>query len=398
MQYHISDTMKNMQGSAIREMFKTMAKPGIISFAGGNPSPLTFPVDEIKEIAQKVLTEMPSLCLQYGITEGYTPLIEQVEARLKKQGIYREGNNTIITTGGQQGLDLAVKSILNPGDTIIVEEPSFIGALNSFRTYGAVLKGVPVEEDGMNMEKLEEILKSDDRVRIIYVIPTFQNPTGITMSMEKRKKLLSLAYQYNVVIFEDNPYGELRFKGENVPTLKSMDEENAVMYFGSFSKILAPGLRLGFTHGIPQIMEKMVVAKQVNDVHTNLLTQVIASEWLKTCDIDAHIQKARELYGHQCELMLSEMDKHFPKEVTYTRPEGGLFIWCTLPEGLDSGEFAKFAIARKIAVVPGATFNCDASAPSNSFRLNYSTPSDEQIVSGVAALGAAAREFLAMKK
>ncbi len=394
MKYHISDTMKTMQGSAIREMFKTMAKPGIISFAGGNPSPLTFPVDEIKEIAQRVLTQMPSLCLQYGITEGYTPLIQKVEERLRQQGIYQEGSNTIITTGGQQGLDLAVKSILNPGETILVEEPSFIGALNAFRTYGAVLKGIPVEEDGMDMEKLEEVLKSDDKVRIIYVIPTFQNPTGITMSLEKRKKLLSLAYQYNVVIFEDNPYGELRFKGENVPTLKSLDTENAVMYFGSFSKILAPGLRLGFTHGIPEIMEKMVVAKQVNDVHTNLLTQVIAYEWLSNYDIDAHIKKARELYGHQCELMLSEMDKHFPSCVKYTRPEGGLFIWCTLPEGVDAAEFVKKGVEKNVAFVPGSNFMTDMSKPCNCFRLNYSTMTDDKIIEGIGILADVLKENL----
>lgn len=394
MKYQISDNMQRVQGSAIREMFKTMAKPGIISFAGGNPSPATFPVEEIKEIAQRVLTEMPNLCLQYGITEGYTPLIEKVEERLKKQGIYNDGNMTIITTGGQQGIDLAVKTILNPGETIVVEEPSFIGALNSFRTYGATLKGVPVLDDGMDLDALEAILKTDDKVRIIYTIATFQNPTGITMSLEKRKKLLELAYQYNVVIFEDNPYGELRFKGEHVPTVKSLDTKNAVMYFGSFSKILSPGLRLGFVHGIPEIMEKMVVAKQVNDVHTNLLTQVIATEWLNNYDIDAHIEKARKLYGHQCELMLSEMEKNFPECVKFTRPEGGLFIWCTLPEGMDAAVIVKKGIDKNVAFVPGSNFMTDMTKPCNCFRLNYSTMTDEKIVEGIGILAEVLKENL----
>jgi len=382
MEYLISNNMANVKGSAIREIFKMINKPDIISFAGGNPSPDTFPKEEIKEIINDVLTKNPDMCLQYGITEGYAPLIEQVNDRLKKQGTYQKNSMTIITSGGQQGIDLSAKCLLNPGDTVIVEEPSFIGALNSFRTYGANLVGVPMDDDGINIEKAEVAIKNNKNVKIMYVIPTFQNPSGKTMSLEKRKKLLSLCKKYNVIIFEDNPYGELRFKGENVPTIKSMDDDNTVMYFGSFSKILSPGLRVGFTHGIPEIMAKVIVAKQVNDVHTPVLNQVIASEWMKRYDIDKHILKAKELYGQKCELMLTEMDKKFPKSVKYTRPEGGLFIWGTLPHG-DANEAVKIASEKKVAFIPGATFMTDLSKVSNCFRLNYSTMSDEKIIEGI---------------
>ena len=385
MNYNISDNMSNVKGSAIREIFKMINKPDIISFAGGNPSPDTFPKKEINEIVNDVLTKNPDMCLQYGITEGYAPLIEKVESRLKKQGTYKEGNVTVITSGGQQGIDLSAKVLLNPGDTVIVEEPSFIGALNCFRTYGAKLVGVPMDDDGINIEKAEEAIKNNKNVKILYTIPTFQNPSGKTMSLEKRKALLELCKKNNVIIFEDNPYGELRFAGENVPTIKSMDTENTVMYFGSFSKILSPGLRIGFTHGIPEIMAKFIVAKQVNDVHTPVLNQVIAYEWMTRYDIDAHILKAKELYGQKCNLMLSEMDKKFPKSVKYTRPEGGLFIWATLPDG-DANEVVKICSDKKVAFIPGATFMTDLSKPSSSFRLNYSTMSDEKIVTGIGIL------------
>lgn len=385
MEYILSNNMANVKGSAIREIFKIANKPDVISFAGGNPSPDTFPKEEIKEIINDALTKNPDMCLQYGVTEGYAPLIEQVNARLKKQGTYKENSQTVITSGGQQGIDLAAKCLLNPNDTVIVEEPSFIGALNSFRTYGANLVGIPMDEDGIDIEKAEEAIKNNKNVKIMYVIPTFQNPSGKTMSLEKRKKLLSLCKKYNVIIFEDNPYGELRFSGEDVPTIKSMDEDNAVMYFGSFSKILSSGLRIGFTHGIPEIIAKLIVAKQVNDVHTPVLNQVIASEWMRRYDIDKHILKAKELYGQKCGLMLSEMDKKFPKSISYTRPEGGLFIWATLPEG-DANEVVKICGEKKVAFVPGATFMTDLSKPSPSFRLNYSTMSDEKIVEGISIL------------
>lgn len=385
MEYLISSNMANVKGSAIREIFKIVNKPDIISFAGGNPSPDTFPKEAIKEIIEKVLTEKPDMCLQYGVTEGYAPLIEQVEARLKKQGTYKNDSVTVITAGGQQGIDLSAKVLLNTGDTVLVEEPSFIGALNSFRTYGANLVGIPMDDDGINLEKTEEAIKNNKNVKILYTIPTFQNPSGKTMSLEKRKALLKLCRENNVIIFEDNPYGELRFGGEDVPTIKSLDNDNVVMYFGSFSKILSPGLRIGFTHGIPEITAKMIVALQTNTVHVPVLNQVIAAEWMTNYDVDAHIANARSLYGHKCRLMLSEMDKKFPKSVKYTRPDGGIFMWATLPEG-DSAKLVKTCANRKVAFIPGSTFMTDLNKPTSSFRLNYSMMSDEKIVEGIGIL------------
>lgn len=385
MEYLISNNMANVKGSAIREIFKIVNKPDIISFAGGNPSPDTFPKEAIKEIVSKALTEKPDMCLQYGVTEGYAPLIEQVEARLKKQGTYKNDSVTVITAGGQQGIDLSAKVLLNTGDTVLVEEPSFIGALNSFRTYGANLVGIPMDDDGINLEKTEEAIKNNKNVKILYTIPTFQNPSGKTMSLEKRKALLKLCRENNVIIFEDNPYGELRFGGEDVPTIKSLDNDNVVMYFGSFSKILSPGLRIGFTHGIPEITAKMIVALQTNTVHVPVLNQVIAAEWMTNYDVDAHIANARSLYGHKCRLMLSEMDKRFPKSVKYTRPDGGIFMWATLPEG-DSAKLVKTCANRKVAFIPGSTFMTDLNKPTSSFRLNYSMMSDEKIVEGIGIL------------
>ncbi len=393
MEYRISDNMKNVKGSAIREIFKIANKPGVISFAGGNPSPLTFPVEEIKDIAVRALTDEPTMCLQYGITDGFEPLKVQVENRLKKQGTYVEGNSVMITTGGQQGAELCAKCFLNSGDGVIVEEPSFIGALNAFRTYGAKLIGVKVEEDGIDINAVEEAIKNND-VKVLYTIPTFQNPTGITMSLEKRKKLLEICEKNNVVIFEDNPYGDLRFKGEDIPTIKSMDKNGCVVYFGSFSKILSPGIRLGFTYASDEIIAKMTVAKQVSDVHTPVLTQYIAAKWMEENDLDAHIKKCCDLYGHQCDLMLSEMDKKFPECVKYTRPEGGIFIWVTLPEEYDANEAVKVCAEKKVAFVPGATFMTDLDKKSNCFRLNYSTMTDEKIIMGIDILAKALKDIL----
>lgn len=393
MEYTVSDNMKNVKGSAIREIFKTVNKPGMISFAGGNPSPLTFPVEEIKKIVSEALEKDSVTCLQYGVTEGYAPLVEQVEKRLSKQGILKENNKTLITTGGQQGIELCMKCFLNRGDAVIVEEPSFIGVLNAFRTYGVKLVGVGMEEDGINLKEVEKAIK-ENNVKVLYTIPTFQNPSGITMSLEKRKKLLEICEKNNVLIFEDNPYGELRFSGEDVPTIKSMDENGVVVYFSSFSKILSPGLRLGYTHAHEDIIGKMTVAKQVNDVHTPVLNQYIAAKWMENYDVDKHIEKCRELYGHQCGLMLSEMDKKFPKNVKYTRPDGGIFIWVTLPGGTDAGKIVKECAERKVAFVPGATFMTDIEKTSNCFRLNYSTMTDDKIIEGIDILANALKELL----
>ncbi len=389
-----SDKVKHMEGSAIREIFKILGKPGIISFAGGAPDANLFPTEELAEIAADVLKNQGKVALTYGVTEGYTPLRNWVIDRLTKQGIISDRDDTIIGSGGQQGIDLAAKSLLNPGDGVICEEPSFIGGLNSYRVNNAEIYGVPVEADGLDLVKLEETLKTHPNVKIVYTIATFQNPSGITMSLEKRKKLLELSETYDFIIFEDNPYGELRFSGEEVPTIKSMDKNGRVVYFGSFSKILAPGLRLGFVSCHPALMERMIICKQVEDVHTNVLSQMIAYEFVTRYDIDAHIAKLRAAYGKKCKLMMDCMDKCFPKSVTHTCPEGGLFLFCTMPEEFDSKEVMKKALDKGVAFVPGATTMVDDKAKYSTFRMNYSTATEEEIQKGIAILGDVLKEVV----
>ncbi len=380
--------MNGVKGSAIREIFKVLGIPGMISFAGGNPSPDTFPAEELKEISARLLTENPGLYLQYGITEGYAPLAEILKGQLKKRNILKESDSLLITSGGQQAIDLAAKSFLNPGDGLACEEPSFIGALNCFRTYEAKLYGVPLCEDGLDTDVLEDTLKNNSGIKILYVIPTFQNPAGVTTCLEKRVKMLEICKKYGVMIIEDNPYGELRFAGEDVPTLKELDTDGeTVIYCGTLSKVLSPGLRIGYALASPKIISKMVVLKQVTDVHTNQFSQALAYEWLKDYDYDAHVVKCKELYGHKCNLMLSKMDECFPGFVSYTRPEGGLFIYATVNKPCVMKELTKKFMDNMVAVVPGSAFMTDVDNDVNSFRLNYSTASDENIVKGIEIIG-----------
>lgn len=394
MEYKISNKLASLKPSAIREIFKSLSDPTIISFAAGNPSPLSFPSKELAEISADIFENNAAAALQYGTTEGYTPLREAVVARMKEKfDIGTDNDETIITTGGQQGIELACKALCNEGDAVICENPSFIGALNAFRSSGAKTVGVPLGDDGIDVAVLEETLKNTPNAKILYLIPTFHNPAGITSTLENRKAVYELAKKYGIIILEDNPYGELRFAGENVPTYKSFDTEGIVIYCSSFSKILSAGMRIGYVCGPKAIISKMVVAKQVEDVHTNLFFQMLCHRYMTERDLDAHIAGIRKLYGDKCKLMLSELDKNMPECIKYTRPEGGLFLWCTLPAGKNSAEFVKKALERKVAVVPGTAFNCDTEAPSDSFRLNYSMPSDEDIVRGIKILADLAREM-----
>ncbi len=389
-----SDKVKHLEASAIREIFKLLAKPGIISFAGGAPDPNLFPKKEFAEIAKEILENQGNVALQYGVTEGYAPLREWTKARLVSQGVIADTEDVIIVSGGQQGIDLATKSLINPGDGIICEEPSFIGGLNCFRSFNAELYGVPVLSDGIDTEKLEEALKAHPNVKLLYTISTFQNPSGITISLEKRRKILELAEKYDFLIYEDNPYGELRFSGEEVPTFKSMDKDGRVIYFGSFSKILAPGMRLGFTSAPKPLLERMIICKQTEDVHTNVLSQMIAYEFVTRYSIDEHIAKLRAAYGKKCKLMMDCMDKYFPASVEHTCPEGGLFLFCTMPKGYDSKELMKLALEKNVAFVPGTSCMIDDKATYSTFRMNYSTASEEDIEKGVKALGEVLHEFM----
>ena len=395
MEYRISEKMQALKPSAIREIFKALTDPTIISLAAGNPSPESFPVEDLARISSEIFSDSSTAALQYSVTEGYPPLREDVKARLASRfGIGRDFDMTIITSGGQQGIELLCKTMCDEGDTVIVEEPSFIGAFNAFRSNGAKLVGIPMEDDGIDIGKLEDAMKNNPRAKILYLIPTFQNPSGTCMSLEKRKKVYDLAKKYNIIILEDNPYGELRFAGEEIPTIKSFDEDGYVVYSGSYSKVLSAGMRIGFICGPEAIVQKMVVAKQVEDVHTNIFFQMLCHRYIAECDMDKHVADIRKLYKHKCDLMLSELDKKMPKCVRYTRPEGGLFLWCTLPDNISQPDFVKAAMAKKVAVVPGQTFNSDPNSPSQSFRLNYSTPSDEQIVEGIDRLAETVKSML----
>ncbi|MBQ3063185.1 MAG: PLP-dependent aminotransferase family protein [Clostridia bacterium] len=395
MEFVFSDKLAALKPSAIREIFKSLADPTIISFAAGNPAAESFPVAALAALSADIFEKNAATALQYGMTEGYPPLREAIAKRQREVfGIGSEGDSTLIVSGGQQGIELACKALCNEGDVVLCENPSFIGALNAFRSCGARTVGVDMTADGIDPDALEQAIKENPRAKLIYLIPTFQNPTGITTSEAKRRKILEIAARYSLPILEDNPYGELRFAGEEIPTLKSLDTDGLVLYCSSFSKILSAGMRVGFVIGPEALVAKMVVAKQSEDVHTNLFFQMLCHRFVTECDLDAHIRKIRALYRRKCDLMLGELEKNLPAAVTFTRPEGGLFIWCTLPEGADMNAFVKRAIEKKVAVVPGTTFNCDTTAPSNSFRLNYSTPTDEQIIEGCRRLGEAAREFL----
>lgn len=388
MKYEVSKRMSDIKGSAIREIFKYAQDPEVISLAGGNPAPELFPNEELAVIAGEMLSKQPVLSLQYGVTEGYTPLRDAVKARLKKtENICGENDEVIIVSGGQQAIDLATKVLVNEGDTVIVEEPSFIGAMNAFRSFGAKLAGVPMDDDGMNIEALEKVIAENENVKVIYTIPTFQNPMGVTMSVEKRKAVYEIAKKNNIIIIEDNPYGELTFDGKKLPTIKSIDTEGIVIYSGSFSKILAPGLRIGFMCADKSIVQKAVIAKQVSDVHTPMITQLLAYEYLTRFDIDALIVKMRANYAHKCGTMLAAMEKYFPNDISYTRPGGGLFIWCDLGHGVDTLELSQRAVENKVVYVPGNTFMVDMNKPCSALRLNYSTMSDEKITEGIRRLG-----------
>lgn len=381
-----ADRAASLQGSAIREMFKLLGKPGIISFAGGAPAPHLFPTEELSEIAAEIIKNNGAVALQYGVTEGYAPLLELITERMNKLSNIHAHDRVMITTGGNQALELCFKTLINEGDPVAVEAPSFIGGLNALRSYGADLKGVPVLSDGLDTEALEELLKTT-KIKLLYTITTFQNPSGITMCLEKRKKILELASKYDFYVLEDNPYGELRFKGENVATIKSMDTEGRVIYAGSLSKVLSSGMRIGFAVAREDIMEKMVICKQVADVHTPVLTQMMAAEFLKRYDFEAHIKKSCDLYGKRCKAMLSAMDKYFPDFAEYTRPEGGIFLWCTLPKHYDCDKMLRTAIDEGVAFVSGSTAQIDMSAPSNELRLNFSLPDEEKIEKGIKILG-----------
>ena len=388
MQYEISNRMSDVHGSAIRELFKLGADPNMISFGGGNPSAETFPVPEIADIIADVMKNAPVSVLQYGLSEGYMPLRETMKDYLTRtQGFDFEENELFILSGGQQCADLTTKVLVNEGDIILTEDPAFVGCLNTFRSYGAKLIGIPMQQDGMDTDALEAALKAHPEAKLLYTIPSFQNPSGITTTLEKRKKVYELACKYDIAILEDNPYGDLRYSGEYVPNIKSFDTDGIVIYAGSFSKVISPGMRVAYTIAPKPIFQKLVVCKQGNDVHTNIWSQYVCDEFITKYDFNAHLAKLREIYTKKANFCMELLDKYCAPKITYHKIDGGLFIWCDLPEDIDMPNFCKELVLKKVCVVPGNAFLTDENETCHSFRINFSTPTDEQLERGIKILG-----------
>ena len=392
--YSLSEKFAGMKPSATREILKVTSEPGMIAFAGGSPAIAAFPCEEVTKLSNEILTENPVSALVYGVSEGYEPLRKTVKEWLKRrENVGTDDDSVIITAGGTQVMDIATRILASEGDTIICEEPSFVGSLNCFRSHGLKLAGVPIDSDGMNIEKLEETIKANPKAKFIYTIPNFQNPGGTTLSLEKRKAMYRVALENDLVIVEDNPYGNLRVAGEDVPAIKSFDTEGIVIYAGSFSKILAPGIRVAYAVVPNKMAGAFTIGKQVSDVHTGVLNQMIVSRWFDEYDVDAHIERIKLIYRKKLNLMCDCLDKYCP-EIEYVRPEGGLFIWAKLPKGVDMLEYVKELIKFKVAVVPGSSFMTDDTAPCDYIRLNFSTPSEENIEKGVEIMGKVLKKFI----
>lgn len=393
MQLKFAKRMENIKASEIRELLKLTQRPEIISFAGGLPAAELFPVEEMIHISKEVIEKHGSKALQYGPTEGYQPLREAIARRMEKVHVHMTANDVLVTSGSQQGLDFAAKVFINPGDVIIVEKPSYLGAINAFKAYEPKFIDVELEDDGMNMEELEEILKNTENVKYIYVIPDFQNPSGKTWSTEKRMKLVELANKYDIVIVEDNPYGELRFEGEILPAIKHYDTEGRVVFFGTFSKIFCPGLRLGWVAASPEILNKFILVKQGADLQSSTISQIEVATFLDNYNIEEHIEKIKETYLRRRNLMLKVMDEEFPEGVKFTRPQGGLFTWVELPEYINTRDLAVKALEKHVAFVPGGSFFANG-GNEHCMRLNYSAMSDELIVEGMKRLAQVIKEAM----
>ncbi|MHC4488701.1 MAG: aminotransferase-like domain-containing protein, partial [Planctomycetota bacterium] len=375
-----ADRMAKTHKSFIREILKVTEDPKVISFAGGLPNPKLFPVQEVIDASAKVLAEDGENVLQYSTTEGYLPLREYIAERyLKKKGLKVSSDEILITSGSQQGLDLIAKVFLNKEDRIVIERPGYLGALQAFSVYEPIFEPVPLLDDGIDIDLLEKAVSSD-RIKLFHAVVNFQNPSGITYSQEKRLALANIFRGRNTILVEDDPYGELRFMGEDLPSVRKYLEDNVVL-LGSFSKIVSPGLRLGWISAKKDVMAKIVIAKQASDLHSNYLSQRIVFRYLIDHDIDKHILKIREAYKRQRDLMVSMIQKQFPEEVKFTKPEGGMFLWVTLPESLSSLRLFDLAKEENVAFVPGNAFYVDGGG-NNTLRLNFSNSDEERIEEG----------------
>lgn len=390
----------SMKGSAIRELLKITQMPDVISFAGGMPAPEIFPVEEFKQACIRVLDEHGPEALQYGTTEGYLPLREMISRHTNQYGIKVTADNIMITNGSQQALDLLGKIFINPGDRILVESPTYLGALQAWNTYNAQYITVPSDGDGIQVDKLEMALRAGPK--FMYILPNFQNPTGVTIPLERRQKLVELADQYGVPIIEDDPYGQLRFEGKHIPTLEYLDDQlygnngnyhGNVVYLSTFSKILAPGIRLAWVVATPEIIQKLVTAKQGADLHTSTFNQIVAFEVSRKGFLDDHIKKINDVYRERRDIMLEELEINMPDGVTWTKPSGGLFLWVLLPESCNSTELLKIAVEQKVAFVPGSAFFPNGGGE-NTMRLNFSNAKPDMIRIGIKRLAQAIKSTI----
>jgi len=384
---------KQMKGSAIRELLKLTEEPDVISFAGGLPAPDVFPVEEFKRACNYVLDHNGAQALQYGSTDGYLPLREMISRHTNRIGIGVNASNILITSGSQQALDLLGKIFINRGDRVLVELPTYVGALQAWNAYGAEYVPVPCDNYGMNTDALEEALRTGPK--FIYVLPNFQNPTGVTLSLERRQKLVELADRYGVPIIEDDPYGQLRYEGEHLPAVELLDsnirEKNGhytgnVIYLSTFSKILAPGIRLAWVIAPTEVISKLITAKQGTDLHTSTFNQIVAHEVSQHGFLDKHVTLIQETYRTRRDAMLESLEENMPDGVTWTRPQGGLFLWVKLPQNLNSTELLPEALKQKVAFVPGTSFYSTGEGQ-NTMRLNFSCCKPEVINEGIARLG-----------
>lgn len=373
-----------MYGSMTRELMHLIADPEVISFGGGLPAWELFPVETVKDVVDHVLDSDGASILQYGTSEGYGPLRTALAERYAKKGWDITDENVLITSGAQQGIDLVSKLFLDEGSTLLVEDPTFLTALQAFSLFQARYLTVPVDDQGMRVDLLPEILEDAD-VKFIYVMPTFQNPSGVTLSLERRKELLKVAQRYGVPILEDDPYGELRYSGEALPSLKALDEGELVIHLGSFSKVLSPGMRVSALIAPDGVMEKLVFAKQAADLHTDNLAQRIVYEFLERDLLDPHIHRIISCYRERRDTMLQAMERHFPSEVSWTKPHGGIFLWVTLPEGMDATDLFHKAVQAKVAYVPGSYYYA-AGGGENKMRLNFSACDEAKIELGIQRL------------
>lgn len=381
-----SQNAQRMTRSIIREILKMMATPDLISFSGGMPAPELFPVREFQEACQRVLEQNPAMALQYGVTEGYPPLREYLVEKMHGQGINAQVENILIVNGSQQALDFIGRIFIDPGDTILTGNPTYLGALQTWRTYGARFVTVPVDEAGMRTDLLDGVL-AQQRVKFIYVLPNFHNPAGVTLSPERRLQLVEVAAKHGVFIVEDDPYGELRFEGESLPPVAALHKEN-VIYLSTFSKTLSPGIRMGWIVAPQEAMEKLVQAKQASDLHTSIFLQMVVHDICSRDFLPQHVRHICQVYKERRDIMLQTMQEYFPSGATWTKPEGGLFLWVRLPEHVDGIELLKAALREKVAFVPGEMFFPHREVK-NALRLNFSSSRPEVIQEGIRRLSRA---------